>query len=162
MNQHHSTCEGVNARRCLLSQLISSRQWFLADCWSQALWSEQVCVMRLPAEMLQEHLAAILEGILLWSEDSKNKFRLKVGWTLCLLPKQQTIVFDYRFSAVNIVSLAQKYTVIKLPVDESPSSCSGMTDRSCQDGSVLSQFSRKKGRTSLVLQPRPTLHTRSL
>ena len=57
---------------------------------------EQVCVMRLPAELLQDHLAAILEGILLWSEDSKNKFRLKVGWTLCLLQKQQSIVFDNR------------------------------------------------------------------
>lgn len=34
--------------------------------------------MKLPAEMLQKHLAAILEGILLWAEDSKNKFKLKV------------------------------------------------------------------------------------
>ena len=34
--------------------------------------------MRLPVEMLEQHLGAILEGILLWSEDSKNKFRLKV------------------------------------------------------------------------------------
>lgn len=34
--------------------------------------------MRLPVEVLQGHLAAMLEGLLLWSEDSKNKFRLKV------------------------------------------------------------------------------------
>ncbi len=33
--------------------------------------------MRLPADVLQAHLAAMLVGLLLWSEDSKNKFRLK-------------------------------------------------------------------------------------
>ncbi len=38
----------------------------------------QVCAMRLPVEVLQAHMAAMLEGLLLWSEDSKNKFRLKV------------------------------------------------------------------------------------
>jgi ribosomal RNA-processing protein 12 len=34
--------------------------------------------MRLPAEELRPFVPAILEGILLWAEDSKNKFRLKV------------------------------------------------------------------------------------
>ena len=34
--------------------------------------------MRLPVEVLQAHLGQMLEGLLLWSEDSKNKFRLKV------------------------------------------------------------------------------------
>ena len=34
--------------------------------------------MRLPVEVLQGHLADMLAGLLLWSEDSKNKFRLKV------------------------------------------------------------------------------------
>ncbi|KAK9818389.1 hypothetical protein WJX72_011834 [[Myrmecia] bisecta] len=38
----------------------------------------KVVAMRLPAEDLERHLGAILEGILLWSADSKNKFRLKV------------------------------------------------------------------------------------
>ena len=38
----------------------------------------QVCAMRLPTEVLEEHLRPILEGLLLWSEDSKNKFKLKV------------------------------------------------------------------------------------
>lgn len=38
----------------------------------------KVVAMRLPAEALQPHLAAILEGILLWASDSKNKFKLKV------------------------------------------------------------------------------------
>ncbi len=33
--------------------------------------------MRLPPEVLQEHLPLMLQGLLLWSEDSKNKFRLK-------------------------------------------------------------------------------------
>lgn len=37
-----------------------------------------MCAMRLPVEVLQAHMAAMLEGLLLWSEDSKNKFRLKV------------------------------------------------------------------------------------
>ena len=34
--------------------------------------------MRLPTEVLDQHLRPILEGLLLWSEDSKNKFKLKV------------------------------------------------------------------------------------
>lgn len=38
----------------------------------------QVCAMRLPTEVLEQHLRPILEGLLLWSEDSKNKFKLKV------------------------------------------------------------------------------------
>lgn len=46
------------------------------DC---KLWNVQVCVIKLPVEMVQNQLAEILEGILLWSQDSKNKFRLKVG-----------------------------------------------------------------------------------
>jgi hypothetical protein len=43
--------------------------------------------MRLPAEALQPHLAAILEGILLWASDSKNKFKLKV--IACRVPTIQ-------------------------------------------------------------------------
>ncbi len=34
--------------------------------------------MRLPVDVLEQHMSQILEGLLLWSEDSKNKFRLKV------------------------------------------------------------------------------------
>ena len=34
--------------------------------------------MRLPTEVLEQHLRPTLEGLLLWSEDSKNKFKLKV------------------------------------------------------------------------------------
>lgn len=34
--------------------------------------------MRLPTEVLEQHLRPILEGLLLWSDDSKNKFKLKV------------------------------------------------------------------------------------
>lgn len=37
----------------------------------------KVAAMRLPAETLTEQLPAILEGLLLWSDDSKNRFRLK-------------------------------------------------------------------------------------
>lgn len=39
----------------------------------------QVVVMRLPVEQLAPFIPQIMEGILLWCEDSKNKFRLKVG-----------------------------------------------------------------------------------
>ena len=38
----------------------------------------QVVAMRLPLEALSPHLPAILEGVLLWAADSKNKFKLKV------------------------------------------------------------------------------------
>jgi len=38
----------------------------------------QVVAMRLPLEAVQPHLPAILEGVLLWAADSKNKFKLKV------------------------------------------------------------------------------------
>ena len=34
--------------------------------------------MKLPPEMLQQHLKDMLEGLLLWGDDPKNKFRLKV------------------------------------------------------------------------------------
>lgn len=42
-----------------------------------ALW--QVVAMRLPVPVVTVHLKAILEGILLWSADTKNQFKLKVG-----------------------------------------------------------------------------------
>ena len=35
--------------------------------------------MRLPIEALEPQLPGILQGLLLWSGDSKNKFKLKVG-----------------------------------------------------------------------------------
>ena len=41
----------------------------------------QVAAMRVPVDMLVPHLGAMLEGILLWASDSKNKFKLKVGVT---------------------------------------------------------------------------------
>lgn len=34
--------------------------------------------MRLPVESLTPRLPAMLEGLLLWCEDSRNKFKLKV------------------------------------------------------------------------------------
>ena len=39
----------------------------------------QVVAMRLPVPVVTVHLKAILEGILLWSADTKNQFKLKVG-----------------------------------------------------------------------------------
>lgn len=39
--------------------------------------------MRMPAEQLQAHLGPMLEGLLIWAEDSKNKFRLKVRALAC-------------------------------------------------------------------------------
>eukprot|EP00798_Chlamydomonas_sp_ICE-L_P031076 gene31076-6203_t len=38
----------------------------------------KVCAMRMPAEMLMTMLGEILEGVLIWCNDSKNKFKLKV------------------------------------------------------------------------------------
>lgn len=38
----------------------------------------QVCAMRLPADVLLPWLGPMQEGMLLWAEDSKNKFKLKV------------------------------------------------------------------------------------
>ncbi len=35
--------------------------------------------MRLPVPVVTVHLKAILDGILLWSADTKNQFKLKVG-----------------------------------------------------------------------------------
>ena len=35
--------------------------------------------MRFPVPLVLQHLAAILEGILLWADDSKNQFKLKVS-----------------------------------------------------------------------------------
>jgi len=40
--------------------------------------------MRMPSAMLEQQLGPILEGILLWAEDSKNKFKLKVRTHLVL------------------------------------------------------------------------------
>ena len=42
----------------------------------------QVCAMRVPAEELDRQLPAMLQGLLLWAEDSKNKFRLKIRLVL--------------------------------------------------------------------------------
>ena len=39
--------------------------------------------MRLPLEAVLPHLPAILEGVLLWAADSKNKFKLKVRSSKC-------------------------------------------------------------------------------
>lgn len=39
----------------------------------------QVVAMRLPVEMIIPQLGPILEGVLLWAADSKNKFKLKVS-----------------------------------------------------------------------------------
>lgn len=39
----------------------------------------QVVSLRLPADDVERFLPQILEGCLLWAEDSKNKFRAKVG-----------------------------------------------------------------------------------
>lgn len=51
----------------------------------------QVCAVRLPVDVLDQHMAQILEGLLLWSEDSKNKFRLKVQ-PVCLFMPTMSLV----------------------------------------------------------------------
>lgn len=44
----------------------------------------QVCAMRMPVDMLLQWMPQIMEGMLIWSDDSKNKFRLKVRRLLLL------------------------------------------------------------------------------
>lgn len=60
------------------------RALILPGSWIRCLWLFlllllQVVSLRLPADDLESFLPQILEGILLWAEDSKNKFRAKVG-----------------------------------------------------------------------------------
>jgi hypothetical protein len=56
--------------------------------------------MRLPVNELEQNMRQMLEGLLLWSEDSKNKFRLKVRpsgdqTTSCILQRVcQALVFS--------------------------------------------------------------------
>lgn len=38
----------------------------------------KVIIVRLPGDELQKHLRGIVEGLLLWSDDSKNHFKAKV------------------------------------------------------------------------------------
>lgn len=42
----------------------------------------KVVVARQPAEHLQHHLKSMVEGLLLWSDDSKNHFKAKVDFGL--------------------------------------------------------------------------------
>ncbi len=67
----------INFRRhdCWPKQHLSA---VLQHATAAARPGVQVVAMRLPVELLMGHLAAILEGILLWASDSKNKFKLKV------------------------------------------------------------------------------------
>lgn len=51
----------------------------------------QVCALRMPADMLTQHLPTLLEGMLLWAEDSKNKFRQKVIQNPKTLTKTSTV-----------------------------------------------------------------------
>ncbi|PRW60392.1 ARM repeat superfamily [Chlorella sorokiniana] len=48
----------------------------------------KVVSLRLPADDLERFLPQILEGCLLWAEDSKNKFRAKVRWIVEKLAKR--------------------------------------------------------------------------
>lgn len=38
----------------------------------------KVAAVRLPVEILQQHMATMIEGLLIWAQDSKNKFKMKV------------------------------------------------------------------------------------
>ena len=56
-------CAHVRMNRCVL--------------WSPRVWL-QVCAIRMPTDLLAANLPGLLEGMLLWASDSKNKFRQKV------------------------------------------------------------------------------------
>ena len=73
----------------------------------------QVVAMRLPLEAVLPHLPAILEGVLLWAADSKNKFKLKARChadlpdTLALLRLVQTI---FNNDLENLISTKEQPT----------------------------------------------------
>ena len=48
----------------------------------------KVAAMRIPADMLTPHISDILTGVLLWAEDTKNRFKLKVRQMLKRLMKR--------------------------------------------------------------------------
>lgn len=60
--------------------------------------------MRMPVDLLLVWLPQMLEGMLIWADDSKNKFRLKVssGVLGVLLRVNITLYFLYDSSMTNI------------------------------------------------------------
>lgn len=59
-----------------MMRLVCAYMCFYAS-YQHGTWA-QVIAMRLPVPVVTQHLKAILEGILLWSADTKNQFKLKV------------------------------------------------------------------------------------
>ncbi|GIL82209.1 hypothetical protein Vretifemale_11129 [Volvox reticuliferus] len=62
----------------LLPAVLSLLRSKAREVIKAALGFVKVCAMRLPVEILLSHLGPILEGMLVWAGDSKNKFKLKV------------------------------------------------------------------------------------
>jgi hypothetical protein len=63
--------------------------WWPSSCETHvkhcACGGGQVCALRLPVPILEAHMADILAALLIWSEDTKNHFKLKVG-DICFSP----------------------------------------------------------------------------
>ena len=57
--------------------------------------------MRLPVPVVTVHLKAILDGILLWSADTKNQFKLKVTCFITYAPISQSISMYSMSSGAN-------------------------------------------------------------
>lgn len=45
----------------------------------------KVVIARLPAQELDQHLKSLVEGLILWSDDSKNHFKAKVCFWFTVL-----------------------------------------------------------------------------
>ncbi|PNW69821.1 hypothetical protein CHLRE_19g751197v5 [Chlamydomonas reinhardtii] len=67
-----------NVVAALLPPVLSLLRGKAREIIKAVLGFVKVCAMRLPVELLTPHLGPILEGMLIWAEDSKNKFKLKV------------------------------------------------------------------------------------
>ncbi|KAG2424708.1 hypothetical protein HXX76_014284 [Chlamydomonas incerta] len=67
-----------NVVAALLPPVLSLLRGKAREIVKAVLGFVKVCAMRLPVELLTPQLGPILEGMLIWAEDSKNKFKLKV------------------------------------------------------------------------------------
>lgn len=62
----------------LLPPICSLLQSKAREVIKAALGFLRVVALRVPVDLVAPHLALIIEGVLVWAEDSKNKFKLKV------------------------------------------------------------------------------------
>jgi hypothetical protein len=74
----------------------------------------QVCAIRLPVEILEANLREILEALLIWSDDTKNKFKLKVSLCSSFSRRPKNPAFGF-LSAFIIGCLVQLERGLRCP-----------------------------------------------